>query len=97
MFFSFLYFHLSTSDRMHSQVRTWTKNVDIFEKDFVVVPINERCVRRKKKNRTGIILAACRTNIKTLSIHQLDGSLVIDCGEAKDLLNFKRLLKKELR
>ncbi|CAH3121081.1 unnamed protein product [Pocillopora meandrina] len=31
----------STSDRMHSQVRTWTKNVDIFEKDFVVVPINE--------------------------------------------------------
>ncbi|KAJ7386909.1 Sentrin-specific protease 6 [Desmophyllum pertusum] len=26
---------------MHSQVRTWTKNVDIFEKDFVIVPINE--------------------------------------------------------
>lgn len=47
--FSFLYFHLSTSDRMHSQVRTWTKNVDIFEKDFVVVPINERCVRRRKR------------------------------------------------
>lgn len=31
----------STQDRMHSQVRTWTKNVDIFEKDFVIVPINE--------------------------------------------------------
>ncbi|XP_020622881.1 sentrin-specific protease 6-like [Orbicella faveolata] len=31
----------STPDRMHSQVRTWTKNVDIFEKDFVIVPINE--------------------------------------------------------
>jgi len=29
---------------MHSQVRTWTKNVDIFEKDFVIVPINERYV-----------------------------------------------------
>ena len=72
--------------------------MDIFEKDFVVVPINERCVRRRKrKNRTGIILAACRTNIKTLSIHQLEGSLVIDCREAKDLLNFKRLLNKELR
>lgn len=42
-------------------------------------------------------LAACRTNIKTLSIHQLDGSLVIDCREAKDLLNFKRLLNKEQR
>ena len=49
VFFFFLYFHLSTSDRMHSQVRTWTKNVDIFEKDFVVVPINERCVRRRKR------------------------------------------------
>ena len=34
----------STPDRMHSQVRTWTKNVDIFEKDFVIVPINERYV-----------------------------------------------------
>ena len=95
MFFSFLYFHLSTSDRMHSQVRTWTKNVDIFEKDFVVVPINERCVRRKTELE--MILAACTTNIKTLSTHQLEGSLVIDCREAMDLLNFKRLLNKELR
>lgn len=49
VFSLFLYFYLSTSDRMHSQVRTWTKNVDIFEKDFVVVPINERCVRRRKR------------------------------------------------
>ena len=53
--------------------------------------------KEKKKNRTGIILAACRTNIKTLSIHQLEGSLVIDCRETKDLLNFKPLLNKELR
>ena len=44
-----------------------------------------------------MILAACRTNIKTLSTHQLEGSLVIDCREAKDLLNFKRLLNKEQR
>ena len=39
-----LCFVSSTPDRMHSQVRTWTKNVDIFEKDFVFVPINERYV-----------------------------------------------------
>lgn len=42
--FSLIFFASSTPDRMHSQVKTWTKNVDIFEKDFVFVPINERYV-----------------------------------------------------
>uniref|UniRef100_T2M6I8 Sentrin-specific protease 7 n=1 Tax=Hydra vulgaris TaxID=6087 RepID=T2M6I8_HYDVU len=27
--------------QMHDQVKKWTRNVDIFEKDFVVIPINE--------------------------------------------------------
>lgn len=27
--------------QQHRRVRTWTKNVNIFEKDFVVIPINE--------------------------------------------------------
>ena len=31
---------------MHSQVKTWTKSVDIFNKDFVFVPINEKYVPR---------------------------------------------------
>ena len=55
---SSLYFvRFSTPDRMHSQVRTWTKNVDIFEKDFVIVPINERYVARpgsEKQNQWSV-------------------------------------------
>lgn len=31
----------SPAERRHSQVKKWTRNVDIFEKDFVFVPINE--------------------------------------------------------
>ena len=30
-------------DQMHAQVKKWTRNVDIFEKDFIVIPVNEHC------------------------------------------------------
>lgn len=29
-------------DRRHSRVKSWTKKVNIFEKDYLVIPINER-------------------------------------------------------
>ncbi|KAJ8948885.1 hypothetical protein NQ318_005506 [Aromia moschata] len=32
---------LTAAQKRHARVRTWTKNVNLFEKDFVVVPINE--------------------------------------------------------
>ena len=32
---------LSPAERMHSQVKKWTRNVDIFEKDFIIIPVNE--------------------------------------------------------
>ncbi|OXA62810.1 Sentrin-specific protease 6 [Folsomia candida] len=32
---------LSASEKRHSRVKRWTKNVDIFEKDFLIIPINE--------------------------------------------------------
>ena len=32
----------SPAHRRHSRVKSWTKNVDIFSKDFVVFPINEK-------------------------------------------------------
>ncbi|KAJ8985564.1 hypothetical protein NQ317_011524 [Molorchus minor] len=32
---------LTAAQKRHARVKTWTKNVNLFEKDFVVVPINE--------------------------------------------------------
>ena len=28
---------------MHAQVKKWTRNVDIFQKDFIIIPVNEHC------------------------------------------------------
>ncbi|XP_036270356.1 sentrin-specific protease 6 isoform X11 [Pipistrellus kuhlii] len=33
--------HLSIQQRRHARVKTWTRHVDIFEKDFIFVPLNE--------------------------------------------------------
>lgn len=32
---------LLPAERRHNRVKTWTRHVDIFEKDFIIVPINE--------------------------------------------------------
>ena len=32
----------SLPERRHARVKKWTKNVDLFSKDFVIVPINEQ-------------------------------------------------------
>ncbi|ROT66374.1 hypothetical protein C7M84_015603 [Penaeus vannamei] len=32
---------LSPAEKRHARVKSWTKNVDIFEKDFIIIPINE--------------------------------------------------------
>jgi Ulp1 family protease len=29
-------------EKRHARVKKWTKHVDLFEKDFIIVPINER-------------------------------------------------------
>ena len=33
---------LSPEAKRHARVQKWTKNVNIFEKDFIVIPINEQ-------------------------------------------------------
>lgn len=33
---------LSAAQKRHQRVQSWTKNVNLFEKDFVIIPINEQ-------------------------------------------------------
>ena len=33
---------LTAIEKRHARVKSWTKKVDIFEKDFLIIPINER-------------------------------------------------------
>jgi Ulp1 family protease len=32
-----------TAEKRHNRVKSWTKNINIFDKDFVIIPINEYC------------------------------------------------------
>lgn len=32
----------SPAAKRHSRVKSWTKNVNLFTKDFIVIPINEK-------------------------------------------------------
>ncbi|KAK9692716.1 Ulp1 protease family, C-terminal catalytic domain [Popillia japonica] len=34
---------LTPGQKRHARVKNWTKNVNLFEKDFIIVPINESC------------------------------------------------------
>jgi sentrin-specific protease 7 len=34
---------LTPAEQRHARVKSWTKNVDIFDKDFIFIPINEQC------------------------------------------------------
>lgn len=33
---------LSPAEKRHMRVKGWTKKVKLFEKDFIIVPINEQ-------------------------------------------------------
>lgn len=33
---------LSAAQKRHSRVASWTKNINIFDKDFIIIPINEQ-------------------------------------------------------
>lgn len=33
---------LSAAQRRHSRVEKWTKNVNLFDKDYIIIPINEQ-------------------------------------------------------
>ena len=33
---------VSSAVKRHSRVKNWTKNVNIFTKDFIIIPVNEQ-------------------------------------------------------
>jgi sentrin-specific protease 7 len=33
---------LSPAEKRHHRVKGWTKSVDLFSKDFIIIPINEK-------------------------------------------------------
>jgi Ulp1 family protease len=35
-------FSYRPAEKKHARVKNWTKKVDLFEKDFIFVPINEQ-------------------------------------------------------
>lgn len=41
-FNAFFYKKLTSSEDSYQSLKNWTNNVNIFEKDFIIVPINER-------------------------------------------------------
>jgi len=49
MFNSYFYKRLTqkqgkfSPEQMHNHVKKWTRNVDIFQKDFIIIPVNENC------------------------------------------------------
>lgn len=34
---------LTASEKRHARVKKWTKNVNLFDKEFIIIPINENC------------------------------------------------------
>lgn len=34
---------LNPAQKRHARVKNWTKNVNLFDKDFIIIPINEHC------------------------------------------------------
>lgn len=40
--FCSLFLSSSLKERRHDRVKTWTRHVDLFSKDFIIVPINEQ-------------------------------------------------------
>lgn len=35
--------NVTPAEKRHARVSKWTKNVNLFDKDFVIIPINENC------------------------------------------------------
>ena len=79
---------LSASQKRHSRVNTWTKNVNLFEKDFVIIPINEQS--------HWFLAIICFPNLS--EPHTMEGNLpikLIPAAKKKSKLKCKFLIIKD--
>lgn len=48
--------YCSIQERRHSRVKTWTRGVNLFEKDFIFVPINQMWVSQKAARPASLVI-----------------------------------------
>lgn len=53
---------LRLPQKRHGRVKTWTRHVDLFQKDFIFVPLNEAYVESSNVNHNLLGLLALKCN-----------------------------------
>jgi len=69
----------------HKQIKSWTKNVDLFEKDFLIVPINEES--------HWFLAIICFPNLT--EPHTFDTNRPIQLNRSSNQDKFKRIMSKQ--
>lgn len=69
----------------HKQIKSWTKNVDLFEKDFLIVPINEQS--------HWFLAIICFPNLT--EPHTFDTNQPIQLNHSSNQNKFKRIKSKQ--
>ncbi|KAL1452799.1 hypothetical protein WDU94_006994 [Cyamophila willieti] len=78
---------VSAAKKRHSRVQSWTKNINVFEKDFIVVPINS--------NAHWFLAIICFPGLK--GCVTTEGRAVEECQRFKSLKKRERIKLDELQ
>lgn len=53
---------LTPAEKRHLKVRKWTRRVDLFKKDFIIIPINERFVGIQRLATSPLVFIVLQTS-----------------------------------
>ncbi|KAI5724086.1 hypothetical protein M8J76_015139 [Diaphorina citri] len=79
--------HISAAKKRHSRVQSWTKNINVFEKDFIVVPINS--------NAHWFLAIICFPGLK--GCETPEGRAVEECQRFRSLRKRERIKLDEMQ
>uniref|UniRef100_A0A8D8Y097 Sentrin-specific protease 7 n=2 Tax=Cacopsylla melanoneura TaxID=428564 RepID=A0A8D8Y097_9HEMI len=79
--------NVSAAKKRHSRVQSWTKNINVFEKDFIVVPINS--------NAHWFLAIICFPGLK--GCVTTEGRAVEECQRFKSLKKRERIKLDEMQ